>query len=326
MNKISLIAALLPMTVSCIPWWTLEDDDDPPQPVVDDTPPVPEPAPDLAPHIEVQVPYWPPLGPDSALTVTVSDDSGLDFVQVSFGYDLLFFPFGLSEDIIVRADELGEGLGNLEVIAVDVHGQRQDAIVNGVLVDLTPPEITLGDVIVRHGEGSVVELWATDAWVLGHVELAVGETVSTYDFEDAYPSTLGESWHYQLVQFPSQDFAQGTHDAVVTLFDGAGNSTQTMFALTLDGEVPTVAITSPEPDAVVSGLFEVALTAADDGTGPVAIELRVNGIPVATAVGPTATVQLDAATLTPGPAELTAVATDQAGNESTVATVPITVQ
>ena len=326
-KRLIALAALLPLSTGCIPWWMYGDDDDDLTPVDDGDFPEPEPEPiNDAPTIDVVIPDWPPPGPDSLITIEISDEGFIDHVDVEFRNELTFFPGGSFARIDVAAVELGEGLGDLWIGATDDQGAQQISKVDGLLIDLSPPEITLGETVVRYAEDSEFEIWVADAWVLGHVELTVGEVTLTHNFDDGYPSTLGESWDYSLVQFASQSFPEGTDDGLITLYDAAGNSTETQFELTLDGQAPTVAITSPAPATIVSDLFDVVVDASDVGGGPTWIELRVEGTPVATAVGPTATIQLDAADLTSGAVDLEAVATDQAGNVSVLATVPITVQ
>lgn len=326
MKRLMTLAAVLPLlttTVGCFPF-LLEDDDDDPPPRVSDPPPAPRT--NEAPRIDVDIPSWPPLGSDSVLTIEVSDDAGLDTVDLRFRNAVDVFVSGVEDTVEVRADALGEGLGTLAISATDFEGRRTEERFSDLLIDLSPPEITLGETVVRHATDSDIALWVADAWVLGRVELTVGDVTLSHDFEPHYPSTLGQSWHYAQVTFPSISFSEGTDSALVTLYDAAGNTTESAFQLTLDGQVPLVVISSPAPSTVVSGLFDVVVDAEDESSGPVFIELRVDGTPVATALGPSATMVVDAAALTPGDVELQAVATDEAGNTSTLATVPIVVE
>ena len=110
----------------------------------------------------------------------------------------------------------------------------------------------------------------------------------------------------------------------LALVDAAGNETYESVNLEVDGDPPLVSILSPAPNAQVSGVFEVQLTASDVGGGPAWLQIEIAGTPVATAVGPEATALVDTADLTPGEWELTATAIDQAGLE-TSASIPITV-
>jgi hypothetical protein len=319
------VASMLSCGTGCFPWLLDDDDDDPPSVPVE-RPADPPPEANSSPQVTVEIADWPPPGPETPITIALFDDSGLAEVDLQFKNSLTFEASGVRDEIVVTGQELGEGLGYLNISAFDARGARTESYVADLLIDLSPPEITLGDTVVRHADDSDVEIWVADAWILGSVELTVGEVTVTHDFEDGYPSTLGESWDHSLVQFSSTAFPEGTSPAVVTLYDAAGNVAETELELTLDGHAPLVAITSPAPATVVTGAFDVTVDASDEGGGPVWIELRVEGTPVATAVGPTATVQLDAADLTPGDVELQAVATDLAGNESLIAAVPITVQ
>jgi len=315
--------ACLPLLLSsgCWPFGIWDDDDD-----IEpwDAPPAAEPP--TAPTMGVlDIPHWPPLGETTAIHVDVSDDVGLSQVTFRFRNNVTRWISGHNASVSVTGGELGEGFGTLEVTVEDVQDASRTRTVEDLLVDLSPPEITFGDTVLG-AEDDHLEVWVADAWVLGSAELTVGDTVLSHDFEDGYPPTLGEAWDYSLVKFPTDQLPQGMHEASLTAFDAAGNATTESFTYTIDTIAPTVQIVSPTTGTVVSGLFDVTVQAIDLSSGPVWIELTIGGTPAATAVGPQATVILNAGELAAGPTELCARAYDEAGNPSQVATIDLVVQ
>jgi hypothetical protein len=228
---------------------------------------------------------------------------------------------GTNDTIYVSGQELGEGFGRLTVDAFDFDGASATRWVDDLLVDLTAPEIYLGDTILRpDGE---LELWVADAWVLGDVTLEVGATSLSHVFDEGYPPTLGTDWDYSLVSFAGSELPEGKANAKLTVYDAAGNFTTLDFELDVDVEPPSASIDQPSDGSQVSGSFQVAVSAADPGGGPVWIELLAGGTQAATAVGPSATIQLDAADFSSGPLVLKAIARDEAGNETSSSEVTV---
>ncbi len=322
MRCTSLLACLpLLFATGCWPFFDWDDDDD--DGAWDTPQAVPEPdAPMMGP---LDIPQWPPLGETSEIHVDVSDDVGLQQLIFSFRNDVFRTLSGNNASVSVTGGELGEGFGTLEVYVEDVEGASRTRKVEDLLVDLSAPEITLGDTVLGV-QDDYLEAWVADAWVIGKAELTVGNVVVEHEFEDGYPPTLGEAWDYSLVKFPVADLPQGVHGATLTAYDAAGNDTTEPFTITIDGIAPTVQIVSPPTGTVVTGWFEVTLQAIDLTSGSVWIELTIGGTPAATAVGPQATVLLNAAELAPGPTELSAIAHDEAGNPSQLATIDLIVQ
>jgi hypothetical protein len=219
------------------PFWLFDDDDDgdvppsarPPQP-----PPAPAPSSppvDTMPPVitDVVIPEWPPLGPDGGVEITVTDNMALGRLDVAF-FNAFSVPlFGTSDTAYVSGFELGEGFGLLGLSAADAAGLQSGSTFYQVLVDLTPPEFTLGETIVpANGE---LEVWVADTWVLGYVELEVAGTVLVHAFEDSYPETLGQEWHYSQLMFPMTDVPPGDWDATLTVADAAGNTAVDTFTV-----------------------------------------------------------------------------------------------
>jgi hypothetical protein len=314
------------LTSGCFPpFWLFDDDDDdrPPMARPDETTQAPEGDTQAPSIVDIRIPQWPPLGAEAVVEVGVTDDFGLSQLEVVFANEFALSMSGTVYTASFTGLDLGEGFGTLSLTANDTSGWHATRWVENLLVDMTSPEITLGTTLVR-ADGEI-EAWVADAWVLGSVTLEAGGATLFYDFDDGYPPTIGEAWHYALVKFPAADLEPGVTPAVMTVADAAGNVATASFTITVDGNAPSVQIASPTDGAVVSGPFQVNLAASDPEGGPTWIELKVSGTPAATAVGPDAIIQLDAAELAPGAHTLEAVATDQAGNASAPATISIQV-
>lgn len=275
---------------------------------------------------EILIADWPPMGPAGVITVEVRDDAGVASVLFEFAETVLFDTQDQRNVTLdVLGIELGEGLGDMVVTATDVDGTWARRTVEGLLVDLSAPEIDLLDTYIpASGPEAVLFAWVSDAWILGDVTLEVGGEVLTYDFPDAYPSTLGQEWDYSLVSFEAGDLPLGSHLALLTVRDAAGNETSQSFDLVVDGTPPVASVAAPSDGEHVSGVFAVQASGADD-LGPVSLEVSLGGVLAATAPGPSALVTIDASDFLPGPIELSVVAVDPAGNRSAPAIVSLVI-
>jgi hypothetical protein len=267
---------------------------------------------------------WPPIGPDKGVTVVARDvDANLSLLTFEFANAGTRLISGSHTSLTLTGPELGEGYGTLEVIVDDTRGLSAVRQIHNLLVDLSPPKITLGETAVR-GDG-MLELWVGDGWVLGKVELERDGTVLKSELPTGFPETLGKTWDYSLVKFPMQALAPGKGPATITATDAAGNVSSESFILDIDAEPPTVSITAPGAGATVTGDVEVTIEASDPGGGPVFIELRLGGAPVGSAAGPSAALGFSTSDFVAGPAKLSAIARDHAGNE-TVTSVDVIVE
>lgn len=327
-----LIWVVLPaslITSGCIPpGWLFDDDDDEVPLLAPPADPGPAPADDAAPTLDIEIADWPPIGRDTGVSVTASSQSGLARVELDFLYHATVLTTGTAATVFVTGQELGEGYGRLAVGAFDVRGAFTEGWVDNLLVDLSPPEVTLGQVLLPAAPGmpeSQLELFVADAWVLGRVELQVGSVVLVHDFEDGYPPSIGTEWDTSLVLFPASALPLGANTAEIRAYDAAGNVATQPFELILDADPPVATIQSPAAGASLSGAFTIQLVATDPGDGPVWVDLSLGGTPLGSVPGPYVDLSVDTAELTPGPSTLVAVPVDAAGNRGAEIVVPVTI-
>ena len=281
------------------------------------------PLPDKAPwFVSVTLPDPPRLGPTDKVVVQVADDHGLDYLAHGFRDVKVYDLWGTSDEVDISAQELGEGLGTLNLMVVDLEWQWTMWSTD-ILVDFSPPEIDARPARLRPDQE--LEVWVGDAWMLGAVEITVGSLTTRHDFSTTYPPTIGTSWDTALVGFALSDVPDGEYGAEIVATDSVGNEAKATVDLEVDGTPPAVSVLAPAPGATVSGLFEVQLVAEDPGGGPVHLVLVLGGAEVAEAAGPAATVVLDAGELAPGELDLEATAWDLAGNASPTVVVPLVV-
>ena len=299
--------------------------------VGDDDPPPPPPSAPAPPSLDpLTVPSWPPFGPESRISARCTDDAGLQSIVAHFKTSKLVSVSGTEQTASFTGSSLGEGQGLLRVVCCDVNQACAERQINGFLVDLTPPEID-GERLVAsplaEGLEGDVSVWIRDAWVLGSVELSFAGTTLRHELPQMYPSTLGTDWDVSRVTFAAKDLPPGNGRATVTVRDAAGNRATKELDLRIDATAPTASILAPAAGAVVDGSsFVVKVRALDaDNPTPAQIDLWVGGTRIGELTGPLAEIVVDTANLPPGPTEVRAVARDDAGNESTAASVVVQV-
>jgi hypothetical protein len=295
--------------------------------------PAPQPDPDEAevesepPFVEqVAIPDWPPPGPDTVISATVTDDEGLRSVAFDFENYESFTVYGTKVTVDITGAELGEGYGTLHVIAYDEDGGWTHQEVGGFLVDLSEPKGELVSGVFKRAEGVDLQAWVGDAWALGGAAVTFGGVTVSQQFEAGYPSTLGEAWDSSLITLPTMDFPEGSGKAELIVWDAAGNEASFEVDLTLDGTPPVAGIVSPAPMSTVSGLVPIEVTGIDEGTDPVQIDIYVAGTPVATLPGPSGKVTVDVSELAKGAVTIEAVAHDVAGNTGAVASIDVVIE
>jgi hypothetical protein len=306
--------------------------------------PEPEP-PNEAPVMSIELPDYPPIGPEGRVAVHVTDDQERTRVVATFrdrSFKSLSSPPGQPGTVFFTGPELGEGMGTLSVSACDALGLCAGQAVRNLLVDLSPPEIEIERAVAspkRDDLEGQIALWIADAWVLGSVELAFGGVVLRHELPKAYPATLGSEWDVTRVTFPARALPEQSGTARVTARDAAGNEAVHELLMHIDGTPPVAAITEPAEGSTVSGRFTVRFSASDPsaqvvsaegsrgtGSGIAGVEVWVGGARIVEMPGPDGEVLVDAAALPPGPTEIRVIARDAAGNASAPARVVVDLQ
>ena len=150
-----------------------------------------------------------------------------------------------------------------------------------------------------------------------------GSTVKI--FSDGVPVGTGTATAgaYSII---SVSLSDGTHSIAATATDATNNVSSLSGALnvTIDTTAPTVAVTSPESGATVSGTITVTTSPADD-VGVVGVQFFLDGNAGTDATTAPYSASWNTNTTTNGSHTVTAVARDAAGNLTTSAPVTITV-
>jgi len=121
--------------------------------------------------------------------------------------------------------------------------------------------------------------------------------------------------------------APGQHVLTAVATDDTGHDTTSapVHVTVASSQSPTVSITAPADGAPLTGAVTIKAAAADDGQ-VTRVRFFLDGVSLGSRVaGQTFQWNWNTATATPGPHTLTAVATDDAGNQTTSAPVHVTV-
>ena len=136
--------------------------------------------------------------------------------------------------------------------------------------DPTPPVTTLtspGDGAMVSGSVGIAATAVDDGSGVAKVEFLVDGVLIGSDTSSPY----GQTWS-------ARDAALGAHEIQAKAYDRAGNTAVSRRSVTVAADsVPTVSITSPQDNAVVSGSVQISADATDSATGIAKVEFRVNG-------------------------------------------------
>lgn len=257
------------------------------------------------------------------ITADASDDIGVTQVEffvdgVSIGADT-----DSSDGWSTAWDSTSvvDGSYTLTAEATDTASQTSsDAI--SVTVDNvdSPPSVALtnpaaGAII----SGTVsVTADATDDNGVSQVEFFDGVTSLGIDSDGS------DGWS---VSWDTTTASNGEHALTATATDTAGQTASDSVNVTVDNTPPTVEITSPSAGATVSGTIDVTADASDTATSVAAVEFFVDGASLGTDSDGSDgwSVSWNTASVTNGDHNLTAVATDAAGNTTTSVAITVTV-
>jgi hypothetical protein len=259
------------------------------------------------------------------LGATAADESGIASIQFKIDGDNLGAP-DTQAPYTATWDTTGllDGNRRLTAVATDTAGLSTTSApvdvrtANPAAVRLLSPEP--GSIV--DGTSVAVRYRKVGAWLPGdgkhvHLTLDGGDTKMDFDADG------DQSWTFTSV-------AAGQHTVVAVVADGShvelgGSGGSVSFSSTApDTVAPTVAVTSPAPDATVSGSVQVAAQAEDDNA-VVGVQFLLDGNPLGSedTTAPYA-VPWDSTTVANGSHVLTARARD-AVNATTSAAVTVAV-
>jgi len=227
----------------------------------------------------------------------------------------------------VSGSQVVSGLVTQSTYTLTCNGAGGQAVASATVTpdpDTTAPTVSL----IAPTEGAtltgVVQLSATasDDVAVNNVAFSVdgvqqGSTIITAPYETS---------------FNTATVPNGVHAVRATAYDASGNTAYSEVSVTIDNQAPpadttppTVALTAPADGTTVSGDVIVTANAADD-TGVAGVKFYLNG----TQIGSEATiapysVTWNTTTVANGPAQLTAVARDAAGNTTASVAANVTI-
>lgn len=265
------------------------------------------------PTLVVDGPSFPPIGPGNPLVLKMTDaGSDLSSVEVSFREKQVFTLSGGTATFQVPLAQIGDGRGTLSVRVRDARGASASWSRSGTVVDLRAPTVIppSGDV-ARAGEP--LAIWIADDWALGSYEITVDDWSETKTFPKAWPATAGKDWDEAMILVPGL-VGDGWHQIDVTATDAAGNVEKRVVHVDVDAQPPKAKVLLPLPGAKLSSASKILLAAEDDRDAPVKLDVRLGGVPIASALGPSAEVGVDVDGFVKGPTELVVTPVDGAGN------------
>ena len=285
-------------------------------------PPPPPPPPDTtAPTVTLTSPSPNAIVTGAVtITATASDDVGVVGVQftldgvINLGAEQTVAPYGLTWNSVTASN----GPHVLAATARDAAGNPQTASVTVTVAnDATPPTVTVTSPVPDAGVSGTITFTvnATDDVGVAGVQLRL-DGVNVGAEAPAAPAGAYEfTWNSSTV-------LNGSHVLAAIARDAAGNQRTASVSVMVanDTTPPTVTVTSPVPDAGVSGTITFTVNATDD-VGVAGVQLRLDGVNVG-AEAPAAPAGAyeftwNSSTVLNGSHVLAAIARDAAGNQRT---------
>lgn len=243
-----------------------------------------------------------------AVTVQGADAVALKQVDATVGSQSLGVSAGSPASFVWDSAGVADGTYSISGGAEDRAGNRGQAAAS-IVVDNTPPSVA----ITRP---------AADAAIRGVVTVGssagdLGSGVGSVQFAvDGTPFANAAVAPYQA-DLDTTQLTPGVHALAVTAMDRVGNSASASENITVDNIPPEVTFLSPAPGAWVRQQVAIQLSASDNLTLS-SVTLLVDGSAVATLLVPPFQFTLDSTALAQGPHQLTATATDSAGNGTSI--------
>lgn len=227
----------------------------------------------------------------------------------AFSYQRSWDSTTVSNGIHVLSGVANDAAGNIGI-------STRTITVNNVPPDTTPPTVTLTSPLAPtiRGVVSVSAEASDDVGVTGVVFTVDG--AATLGSDTASP--FGMPWN-------TASYPDGSHSIEATASDAAGNSAADSYLLAIDNTAPAVSLTAPTESSTVS-VGTTITAAATDNLQLAGVQFRIDGLNFgAIDMAAPYSIVWNTRLTTNGIHTLSAVATDQAGNSTTSATVTVTV-
>ncbi len=248
------------------------------------------------------------------ITTAASDDIGVASVEVFVDGTSLGFDTGAG--VVWNTATVADGSHTISATATDTIGQTATAsitvtVANGVD---DPPTVAITFPTRGSTVSGVITITTTSSDDFGVVSVQVLVDGVSIGFDTG----SGVAWDTTAV-------GNGPHRIQARATDTAGQTTTRGTRVTVDNTTtdtpPTVAITAPNDGATVSGTITVTTSSSDD-VGVTSVEVLVDGVSIGFDTG--SGVAWDSSTVGDGMHEISATATDTAGQTATaVATVTV---
>lgn len=208
------------------------------------------------------------VGEQDLAVVATIDDASSTTVSSTPGGVSGSLPAG--GGIVTGVITLAEGSNTISLAATDAVAKTSTESVT-VVLDTTAPAIEVvspvgGDVVRDEIDLHVTADDPLPGSGVALVELRVDgtlvETLTTDPFETLLDTTL---------------LADGAHDIEATALDGKGNGSSETVSVAVDNTAPTAQVVTPSVGAHLSGVVPFQVSAADGGSGLVAISLLAGG-------------------------------------------------
>lgn len=163
--------------------------------------------------------------------------------------------------------DVSDGAHSVTVVARDLAGNAREARV-GLVIDATPPALAVTSLLTR--------FWVSVDRV--EVTWTAGDATSGIDrfeicLDGGPPVTLVSSARSRVFQ----GLGEGLHTVNITAFDAAGNRRLAVDVFAVDTVPPTIAVTEPVQDAILTSSFpKIRWTGDDERSGITLYEIRLD--------------------------------------------------
>lgn len=214
-----------------------------------------------------------------------------------------------------------DGVHAFSATAVNCADKRTNAPSFNLTVDNSPPSATLTSPTAGSTVSSTINLQATATDNLGLAS-------ARFYLDGVLRATVNGVGPSFVTTFDTTQFGDGSHTFAVEAVDQAGLVSPLSSRLaTIDNTGPSVSSSSPGAGSVLSGTFNLTVSASDALSGVNQVEFFINGVSQGTQLGagPVFNFAFDSTTVANGSTSFFARATDGAGITANSSTVLFTV-